>query len=213
MQRGDTLYKIANQYGVSVNDIIEFNQLTSTGLIIGQQLLIPTNNQTEESETITYTIKSGDSLWKISQSCNISINEIVNLNNLQTTVLQPGDTLLLPNTCNFDGNNNINNDTNNNSEYLRYIVTNNDTLYGIARKYGVTVAELVELNNLPTNLLVIGQELLIPTNNDYLNYYVQANDTLYSIARKFNTTVQDIRRLNNLTNDTLSINQLLLIPS
>lgn len=215
VERGDTLFNIANEYGVSVNDLINFNQLTSTGLTIGQQLLIPNNsnddNQESDTNTINYTIKSGDSLWKISRLCNTTIDEIVSLNNLQTTVIQPGTTLLLPATCNIENNNE--NNTDSNTDAIRHVVTQNDTLYSIARKYGTTVNELIAYNNLPSNVLSIGQILLIPNTTGYINYYVKPKDTLYSIARTYNTTVSELRRLNNLTNDTLSINQVLLIPS
>lgn len=218
VKRGDTLFKIAKEYGVSVNDIINFNQLTSTGLTIGQQLLIPnaTNNnnssQIPNNNTITYTIKPGDSLWKISRQCNTTIDEIVSLNNLQTTVIQPGTTLLLPATCNIENNDSENNQESNN-DTIKYVVTSNDTLYSIARKYGITVNELIAYNDLPSNVLSIGQILLIPNTTGYINYYVQPNDTLYSIARTYNTTVSELRRINNLTSDFLTINQLLLIPS
>lgn len=219
VKNGDTLYRIASEFGISVNDIIDFNQLTSTGLIIGQQLLIP-NKSGSTSETVIYTIMPGDSLWKISQLCNITVDEIVRLNNLSTTVIQPGDTLKLPGTCNFEGNGNDNNNNNNNNDNdntngneIKHVVTNNETLYSIARKYGTTVNDIMNINNLTSNLLTIGQILLIPNTSGYINYYVQPNDSLYSIARKYNTTVDAIKRLNNLTSDLLTINQLLLIPS
>lgn len=151
-------------------------------------------------------------MWRISQLCNITIDEIVSLNNLQTTVIRPGDTLLLPASCNI-GNNNNNNGTTEGNNVIRHIVTANDTLYSIARKYGTTVAEIIDYNGLPSNVLTIGQVLLIPNTSEYINYYVQPNDTLYSIARNYNTTIAELRRLNNLTSDVLTINQLLLIPS
>ena len=218
VKRGDTLFNIAKEYGVSVNDIINFNQLTSTGLTIGQQLLIPNatnnnnNSQSPNNNTINYTIKPGDSLWKISRQCNTTIDEIVSLNNLQTTVIQPGTTLLLPATCTIENNDSENNQESNN-DTIKYVVTSNDTLYSIARKYGITVNELIAYNDLPSNVLSIGQILLIPNTTGYINYYVQPNDTLYSIARTYNTTVSELRRINNLTSDFLTINQLLLIPS
>ena len=217
VKSGDTLYSIASRYGVSVNDIIDFNQLTSTGLVIGQQLLIPSNgngnNDEFVTETIDYTILPGDTLWKLSQSCNITVDEIVKLNNLQTTVILPGDTIKLPSTCNLDNNgNNIPSDTPDNN-VIRHTVSANETLYSIARKYGTTVNDIINFNNLTSNILTVGQVLLIPNTSGYINYYVQPNDTLYKIAQKFNTTVDAIRRLNNLTSDLLTINQLLLIPS
>lgn len=207
VKRGDTLYSIANEYKTTVDDIINFNQLTSSGLVIGQQLLIP--KSIIEGETIRYTVVPGDSLWKISQNCNITVDEIINLNNLQTTVIQPGDELILPGSCNLVNNGN-NSGTNND---IKHIVTRNETLYSIARKYGTDVNTIRSHNNLSSDLLTIGQILLIPNTSDYINYYVQPNDNLYSIARKFNTTVDAIKNLNNLTSNLLTINQLLLIPS
>ena len=211
VQRGDTLYKIASQYGVSVNDIISANNLTSTNLTIGQQLIIPTNNTS--NSTTEYIVQSNDSLWKIANLCNITVDEIVSLNNLQTTVIIPGMTLLLPSSCTIQsGGTPGNNNGETNNQDIKYTVSLNDTLYGIARKYGTTVAELIEYNNLPSNVLTVGQVLLIPNTSDTINYYVQPNDTLYGIAREFNTTVDEIKRLNNLSSNMLKINQLLLIP-
>ena len=99
-----------------------------------------------------------------------------------------------------------------------YIVRKGDTLYSLATKFNVTIDQLKEANNLSSNILNIGQELVIPTNEkieevtDYETYIVKPNDTLYEIAKKFNVKVEDIKRVNNLSSDILSINQQLLIP-
>lgn len=94
-----------------------------------------------------------------------------------------------------------------------YTVKKGDTLYSIARKFGTTVDELKSLNNLSSNLLSIGQKLLV---TDELQengvYTVQKGDTLYSIAKKYNTTVDKLMSMNNLTTNLLSINQQLIIP-
>ena len=208
VKKGDTLYKIASEYNVSVNDLIDFNQLTTTAIVIGQQLLIPTT--AEETNTITYIVLPGDSLWKIANNCNITVDDIVKLNNLQTTIIQPGDELKLPENCNINTDNNPDNNINEND--IKHVVTKNETLYSIAQKYGTTVDDIMEYNNLSTNVLQLGQILYIPNTSKYINYYVQPNDSLYSISRKFNTTIDAIKKLNNLTSDILYINQLLLIP-
>lgn len=96
-----------------------------------------------------------------------------------------------------------------------YTVKSGDSLWSISRKFGVTVAELKEANNLSSNLLSIGQNLIIPGKvpekvSD--EYVVQKGDTLYSIARKFNTTVDNLKSLNNITTDSLAIGQILKIP-
>lgn len=94
-----------------------------------------------------------------------------------------------------------------------YIVQKGDTLYSIATRYNMTVQELKNLNNLTTDILSVGQRLLIRETTPSQVYTVVSGDTLYAIANKYNTTVQEIKDLNNLTTNTLSIGQQLLIPT
>ena len=211
VKSGDTLYKIASQYGVSVNDIIEFNQLPSTSLSINQQLLIPTGTTTPPQEgNVTYTVKRGDSLWKIANQFGITVDSLKSANNLTSNVLQVGDTLIIPGRIEEP---NLPDETPPSSGVIEYVVQSGDSLYSIAKKYGVTARELQQYNNLPSTLLSIGQVLLIPSTEDYITYYVQSGDSLYSIASRYNTTVDEIRRLNGLNSNLLSIGQVLIIPS
>ena len=96
-----------------------------------------------------------------------------------------------------------------------YTVKSGDSLWSISRKFGVSVSELKEANNLSSNLLSIGQNLIIPgkvSQKEIDEYAVQKGDTLYGIARKFNTTVDNLKSLNNITTDSLAIGQILKIP-
>lgn len=96
-----------------------------------------------------------------------------------------------------------------------YTVKSGDSLWSISRKFGVSVSELKEANNLSSNLLSIGQNLIIPgkvPEKESDEYAVQKGDTLYSIARKFNTTVDNLKSLNNIITDSLAIGQILKIP-
>lgn len=205
VQSGDTLYKIANQYGTSVNDIIEFNQLPTTVLVIGQQLLIP---NTKSSQNNTYTIKRGDSLWKIANEYGITVNELIQANNLNTTTLKVGDVLIIPSK----NQSNVPSPSQPEENVIEYVVRPGDNLYIIALKYGITPNELQSYNNLTSTLLVVGQILRIPTTENYVTYYVKPGDSLYNIARANNTTVDEIKSLNGLTSNTLSIGQLLILP-
>ena len=107
----------------------------------------------------------------------------------------------------------------NKSDDSIYIVKKGDTLWGIARKYGISVNELKTLNNLSTNVLQIGQTLKIKQTEEQENqqnmntYKVQKGDNLYSIANKYGTTVEKIKQLNNLSTNVIQIGQLLKIPS
>lgn len=103
-----------------------------------------------------------------------------------------------------------------------YVVKKGDTLWDIARKYGMTVNELKSLNNLSTNMLKIGQTLKIkPTEVEepeeetgtINTYTIQKGDNLYSIANKYDTSVEKLKSLNNLTSNIIQIGQVLKIPS
>lgn len=211
VKSGDTLYKIANQYGVSVNDIIEFNQLPSTSLSINQQILIPsTSNDQNQNNNFKYTVRPGDSLWKIANEYGITVDQLISANNLTNTTLQIGDQLIIPGRTEEPE---IPISPPPSSNVIEYVVQSGDSLYSIAKKYGVTARELQEYNNLPSTLLSIGQVLKIPSTETYITYYVQSGDNLYNIAREYNTTVDEIKRLNGLSSNSLSIGQVLIIPA
>ena len=205
VKNGDTLFSIADNFNVSVEELLTLNKLNSTGLTIGQQLLIPTNG-IQIIGVVDYMIKPGDSLWKIANNCNVTIDDIVKLNKLDSTIIYPGQVIKLSESCaaNQNGNNEPNNEN-------VYIVQRGDTLYSIARMFNTTVNDLIRLNNLQSTILQIGDQLIVPLSN-YIEYTVQPGDTLYSIARRYNTTPNIIRELNSLNNDLLRINQILLLP-
>ena len=96
-----------------------------------------------------------------------------------------------------------------------YVVKKDDTLYSIARNYGITVDALKQANNLSNNNLTIGMSLVIPdVNTDVDNeevYIVKAGDSLYKIAGMFGMTVNELKALNNLTSNNLSIGQRLKV--
>ena len=196
VKKGDSLYSIAREYDVSVNELINYNNLSSNNLSINQQLLIPKKEKVDLSNT--YTVRSGDTLYSIARNYNTTVNELMMLNNLTTSVLSLGQVLKLPGSADETG-------------YIEYAVKKGDSLYNIAQKYNTTVDELKRLNQLSSNLLNIGQVLQIPNTEEAITYTVKSGDSLYSIARKYNTSVDEIKRKNNLTSNLLNIGQMLII--
>lgn len=87
-----------------------------------------------------------------------------------------------------------------------YDVKSGDTLWKIADMYGTTVDDLKTSNGLQSNLLIVGQKLLVPT-----TYTVVAGDTLWKIATAFNSTVQSIKTTNGLKSDMIHIGQKLKV--
>ena len=90
--KGDTLYGIANKFGVNVNNLKDINNLSSNTLSIGQVLKIPVSTE----DKLTYTVKKGDTLYSIARTYNTDVNTIKRLNNLKSNTLSIGQTLILP---------------------------------------------------------------------------------------------------------------------
>lgn len=123
----------------------QVNNLTSNTLSIGKVLKLPIQT-TEEPNTITYTVKKGDSLYSIARDYNTTIDAIKNINNLTSNLLSIGQVLEIPSEAGLE---------------TTYTVQKGDSLYSIARKFDTSVEELKALNNLPSNLLSIGQILIV----------------------------------------------------
>lgn len=206
VQNGDSLYSIANKFGTTVDQLKSTNNLTSNNLSIGQVLKIPTITQEPEQEetVIQYQVVSGDSLYKIANKYNTTVDVIKQLNNLDSNLLSIGQTLKIPTTQDIEEIPEEN--------YFNYNVVSGDSLYSIARKFDTSVDAIKTLNNLISNLLSVGQTLKIPTTSTTeKTYVVKSGDSLYSIAKNFNLTVDELKRLNNLTSNLLNIGQILII--
>ena len=203
VKENDNLYDIAKQFNTSVSILKALNNLESNILQIGQELKLPTSivEETPPSDYLIYTIKPGDNLYNIAKTYGITLEELINFNEQGTTLLKIGEQLLIPVKPNDTSNNN-----------LTYVVKPGDTLYNIAKRYNTTVDTLKDLNNLDSNLLKIGETLIIPETSNYQTYVVKDNDTLESIADYFEVTTEDIERVNNMLTDDVLIGQILLIP-
>ena len=118
VKKGDSLYSIANKYGITVNELKAANNLTSNLLNVGQTLSIPTINPdiTLPENYIVYTVKKGDTLYKIASEYNVSVNDLIDFNQLTTTAIVIGQQLLIP--TNAEETNTI-----------TYIVLPGDTLF------------------------------------------------------------------------------------
>lgn len=211
VQKGDTLYSIAKKFNVGLNELKEINDLNSNLISVGMQLIIPGVAPPEQTNT-TYIVQKGDTLYSIANANNISVDELVDLNDLINSDIYPGQELLI--SISFKEE-----DIENNKDNI-YVVTSGDTLWSIARKNNISVSDLLNTNNLTSNFLSVGQVLIIPTEvessgkdlNNTTLYTVQKGDTLWSISKLFNVTVNDIRKYNNLNSDFLTIGQTLIIP-
>ncbi|MEH7380209.1 LysM peptidoglycan-binding domain-containing protein [Bacillus sp. JJ1533] len=204
---GDTLFSIAQRHGTSVNAIKEANHLSSDVLQIGQLLTIPTGVSSVLIHN-THQVVSGDTLYSIAQRYGTSVDAIKKINQLSSDLLSVGQTLTIPSG-----------ETSSPTQST-YQVASGDTLYSIATRNGTTVDAIIKANGLSSNILQVGQTLVIPigstltpTQTATTTYQVVSGDTLYSIATHNGTTVDGIKKANNLSSDFLQLGQTLTIPN
>ena len=153
VKRGDTLSKIAKNYGTTVESIAKLNNIKNINLIYtGQRLIIPVDKNTQ-SNYITYTVKYGDTLSKIAQKYGTTVNNIANLNNIKNVNLiyigQKLKIIIKDNVVNESG-------------YIIYTIRYGDTLTSIARKYNTTINNIARLNRIRNvNRIYAGQKIRI----------------------------------------------------
>ena len=164
---------------------------------------------TINTETITYTVQRGDTLWAIARRYGTTVGEIAEINNISNpNLIYPGQELRIPTNSTTEGE-----ETRGTGDII-YTVQRGDTLSKIAREYNVTVAHIVELNDITNpNLIYPGEKLRITesdvTNlspipkNNYSTYTVRRGDTLSGIARRFGVSVNYLVTVNNIQNPNL----------
>lgn len=158
VKRGDTLSEIAYKYGTTVQEISKINGIRNVNLIYpGQELRIITNSNNHGSETNStgktyYTIKRGDTLWGISKRYGVSLQNIVDWNNIKNSnLIYPGQRLIL-----------YGNYSSQNSGNIYYTVQRGDNLWRIARRYRTCPLRIARLNGIKNlNLIYPGQILKI----------------------------------------------------
>jgi lysozyme len=174
-----------------------------------------------------YTVQLGDTLGSIAKQFGVTANSIIQANSLANPdVLMVGQELKIPSqqaASSESGSGQTAEDT--------YVVSQGDTLGSIAKRYGVSVVELQELNEIADpNQIFVGQELRIPTAapgseetetadeetetpDEDKTYVVQQGDTLFKIALRFGITLEALQAANNITDpDKVFPGQVLKIP-
>ena len=115
-------------------------------VVLGIQESVP--SPTPDTGSFEYTVRSGDTLWVLAQRYGTTVDAIKSLNGLTSNILNIGQVLKIPTPTDYN--------------YFEYTVRSGDTLWVLAQRYGTTVAAIKSLNGLTSDLLSIGQVLLIP---------------------------------------------------
>lgn len=171
VKSGDSLNVIAKKHAVSTDVIKQANNLKSAQVSEGTKLVIPASVKSSETyaqtkhhkaladQTVEYTVKSGDSLWKISQAHDISIKEIAAQNNLK-----PSSKLKIGQKIVFQSGGDASIAKNKNATILevQYTVRSGDSLKSIANRFRVDRKDILSWNNMKQKTSVKpGQEITV----------------------------------------------------
>jgi LysM repeat protein len=174
------------------------------------------NEITAQDSIIEHKIQKGETAYFIAQKYKVSVDEIYKLNPESQNGIKDNQIIKIP----VHSLQKINQD-----EHTIHIVGEKETLYGLSKKYNVSVEALQNANPMLVNGLQIGQQLVIPPNasntskteisiSSKLTHQVVAKESLFSIARQYNVSVQDLENLNkNILINGLQIGQTISIPN
>lgn len=193
VQAGDSLWRIATKFNISVNEIKALNNLSSNALSLGQQLrvsggssynapvvtpTVQTNSPTVVKAPVftprpSYVVQAGDSMWRVSQKVGVSVNDLKSINDLDSNILRIGQMLYLeekPEVASQAAPVQNPQPTQAAPKIIYHTVVSGDSLYRIAMAYNVSVQDIKESNGLSSNALSLGQRLMITKEVKTTNY-------------------------------------------
>jgi murein DD-endopeptidase MepM/ murein hydrolase activator NlpD len=254
VKKGENLWSIAQKYKLSVDLILATNSIANSELIsIGQEMKIPSHknavaetnivnqavidkknnninnniSQLENAEPIVYKVKAGDNLWNISLKYGVSVEVIIEVNNLGDKDLLSIDQKLEIPAIGGGGSDSYQEQE---PTIITYTVVKGDTLWSISQRYDVKMISIISVNNLKEiSRLSIGQKLKLPITNmdiakaegynqeataEEIIYYVEKGESLWSISREYNVKLEAIIAANSITDASkISTGQQLRIPN
>ena len=172
----------------------------------------PDENASIDNTSDFHVVKEGETLFKIANRYNTSLMELRRANNLETTLVNKGQTLRVKN-FNSEASKQVSQPTYKVSYADVHSVEKGQTLYGIARRYNISINALKHYNNLSSSVIKIGQKLLIANFDTILEggqvsvWTVSKGDTLYRISQENGVTVDTIKSLNGLTGNLIHVGQ------
>ncbi len=242
VKKGDVLGTIAEKFNVSVSAVKSVNSMNTDLIRIGELLRIPkpaalarSDIRTNANGEVIYRVKKGDILGTIAQKYDVSVSAIKSANVLYSDMIRVGQKLRIP----VPGSRTIHGKTatnanqpklRQNQQYVDYTVRSGDSLYKIAKVYGIAVANLRVANSLSSDRILVGQKLKVPVNDAQTSktaatvqqgalspstryvYIVRSGDSLWRIARNHQTSVSSLEKWNDIDrDDKIRIGQRIII--
>ncbi|MCF4101271.1 LysM peptidoglycan-binding domain-containing protein [Gillisia sp. M10.2A] len=232
---GENVFRIAQKYSISQEAIFKYNPDAKNGIEVGAKLVIPVEEKMADTNAPvsfqSHKVDRKETLYSLSKEYNVDIEEIKKYNKqLYSKELQKGEIIQIPVFANVDVRveqpkapvSSPSRTVVQDKKTREHIILPKETKYGIARKYGMTVKELEDLNPTvnvlqPGIMLRVGTDVLdepvIITTDAFRFYEVQPQETLFSLTRRFQVEKDSLMALNPALKDGLKSGMILKVPT
>jgi len=168
VKAGDSVWLIADQNGITMNQLRDWNNIQNDFVYPGQELTVSNGNSSSGSNSNnnssnsnntsggSYTVQAGDSVWLIADRNGITMDQLRDWNNIQNDFVYPGQKLTVSN-----GSSSSNSSNNSSSSNTQHRVKSGDSLWMISQEYDISISRLKSINNLNSDTIFIGQNLKV----------------------------------------------------
>ena len=227
VREGETVSSIANKYNVTVYEIYRLNPEAKSKLYPGLVLILPGGESapggseiSADGKFILHTVAKGETLYKLSKKYDVAESEIKRYNkHLYSAELRRGETVKIPNTSEAVAEDDSTKPAVTNR---KHIVKSKETKYGLASMYGITIAELEQMNPEIKEGLQIGTILNVPDKSyakdavleesKYGFYEVKPKENFFRLTQRWDMTEDELIALNPSLNDGLKSGMILKLP-
>ena len=218
VEPGDTLLRIASKYGVTLQTIERYNGLNNYSMLkVGERITIP-GTEIKNTANTTYTVEPGDTLLRIASKYGVTLQTIERYNGLNNySMLKVGERITIPGREGSAPSNAPRKNYGNTG--LTYIIVKPGmTLWGISKRFNVSLSVIKSINHIGGNDIHSGEKIFLRGGNpklrySYINnsqakakksgllyYRVKFGDSLYAISSKFHDNIRNIMAANNIKN-------------
>lgn len=159
--RGTSLLVLATRNNVNLNKLLEYNELAEDGILSKDQYVF-LQKKSKTGDKDYHIVQEGENMYDVAQVNGIQLQYLIDYNEWKDgQPLEAGTRLVLKPVKKVGGFRPLNEIFSGKAKIKKHTVAPKEGLYGIAKKYGVTVEQLREWNKLESDKLSIGQELIV----------------------------------------------------